>query len=312
MIRKNYYLALGGADERLGHYGHTGAEFTLKVWLNDDPALVGRLVVRRDVICGHVFGTNTDGQLYEVKTALSKNFYGWALTYYGDKIPALVEKFAPVPTWDDEALATRRLVTIIRPVDNAAPAGVMDYCFDQLKLSAPNNMIVVAEKPDDRPRSLASLISQLLEAAESARSKNVYVAEQDVLYHPDRFDFVPPADDVFYYQREIWRFNRNGFFKWPGNNGTLSTLICNRQLLIKALTERLAAIKDGWSPPWSEPGKGDPETQFKIDFYDAPPAVDIRHGENFTGDRTPPNGVYYQQVDYWGKAEDLLEKLHLS
>ena len=50
MIRKDYYQSLGGCDESLGQLCHLGPEWALKVWCN-----LGKLLLRTDVFCGHIF-----------------------------------------------------------------------------------------------------------------------------------------------------------------------------------------------------------------------------------------------------------------
>jgi len=53
MINKDRYWQLGGYDESLGPYGWDGPEWSLKTWFNN-----GKVILRTDVICGHIFGTN--------------------------------------------------------------------------------------------------------------------------------------------------------------------------------------------------------------------------------------------------------------
>ena len=53
MLKKKYFFQLGGYDESLGKYGYDGPEWSLKVWLHE--AYPGQVLLRTDVICGHVF-----------------------------------------------------------------------------------------------------------------------------------------------------------------------------------------------------------------------------------------------------------------
>ena len=50
MMRKKRFIELGKCWEQLGRWGNTGAEWALKIWLSG-----GRVLVHRDVICGHLF-----------------------------------------------------------------------------------------------------------------------------------------------------------------------------------------------------------------------------------------------------------------
>lgn len=50
IMETEYYKSLGGCDEELGMWGNLGAEWALKVWLTG-----GRLLLRADVVCSHLF-----------------------------------------------------------------------------------------------------------------------------------------------------------------------------------------------------------------------------------------------------------------
>ena len=52
MIHKDRYMELEGCWEELGRYGNLGLEWALKIWLSG-----GRLLVSRQVTCGHLFRT---------------------------------------------------------------------------------------------------------------------------------------------------------------------------------------------------------------------------------------------------------------
>lgn len=95
MIRKGRYWQLGGYDESLGQYGWDGPEWACKVWLGEDP---GRVILRTDVICGHVFGTNVGGALYRSSQLTQAEYTRRMLELYRDKIWSLVKRFDP-PLW---------------------------------------------------------------------------------------------------------------------------------------------------------------------------------------------------------------------
>lgn len=96
LIPKDYYWKLGGYDESLGNYGWDGPEWSLKVWLNDE--YPGRVLLRSDVICGHIFGTNDGSKLYVPQTIGVDNWIKYATDKWGQKIQTLVDKFNP-PDW---------------------------------------------------------------------------------------------------------------------------------------------------------------------------------------------------------------------
>lgn len=81
MIRRDYFLQLDGFDELLGEYGHTGSEWSVKVQCGPVP---GTLVLRTDVTCGHVFGTNTLSALYKPYAISQDEFKKRMYVKYGE------------------------------------------------------------------------------------------------------------------------------------------------------------------------------------------------------------------------------------
>ena len=97
MINKDRYWELGGYDESLGYYGWDGPEWSLKTWFND-----GRVILRTDVICGHIFGTNDGGKLYPCQMISKEDYVKYMKDRYEHKIWKLIERFAPVPDWTEK------------------------------------------------------------------------------------------------------------------------------------------------------------------------------------------------------------------
>jgi len=96
MIKKDRFLALGGYDESLGMYGWDGPEWALKTWFSG-----GRVILRTDVICGHIFGTNDGSKLYPCKIIPRPEYVKYMKDRYETRMPELIERFSPVPEWDD-------------------------------------------------------------------------------------------------------------------------------------------------------------------------------------------------------------------
>lgn len=119
MIQKAYFDSLGGHDDlSLGHWGYEGAEWALKVWLNKkDP---GRVLLRQDVYCGHLFNTNANSGLYKAEMITLEEFHQKMVIKYGDKIQVLFTKF-DISDWNDSPPKTvvveRVTETVIK--DNA-------------------------------------------------------------------------------------------------------------------------------------------------------------------------------------------------
>ena len=96
MIQKDYYQSLGGSDESLGAYGAIGTEWPLKVWLTG-----GRVLIRTDVVCAHLFRTSKTVPYeidYEQKEkAFIKLYEQWVVAGQGERqtrpIEWLYDKF---------------------------------------------------------------------------------------------------------------------------------------------------------------------------------------------------------------------------
>jgi len=305
MIHKDYYWKLGGYDESLGEYGLDGPEWALKVWLNKE--CPGRILLRTDVICGHRFGTNENNELYSARIANLAEFKNKMMSLYGTSIYKLVNRFAPVPTWDVNRLP---LIVAIRPIDNSASKKIMGFAFESLQKALVNGQTITIEKSPKKPRSHLTLYEQILQGLLNTDSKYVFIVEQDVLYHKSHFDFVPTNDDTFYYQTNHYCLDKDGYFKF--GTELLSMLVCNRKLLIENIKTRIEALNKGWNLVWTEPGISDPEgKKYNVGYYRAEcPSINIRHKSNFTGGQK--SNQHLERIPCWEKAEDLIRRLQLS
>ena len=99
MIDRIHYWQLGGFDESLGFWGWEGPEWTCKIWMGKDP---GKVILRTDVICGHIFGTNKDNKLYTTRMIPESEYFAYMQKKWGDKIQALADYFGDVPEWITE------------------------------------------------------------------------------------------------------------------------------------------------------------------------------------------------------------------
>jgi len=96
MIQRDWFDKLGGFDPRLGEYGKTGPEWAIKCWANG-----GRLVLRTDVVCGHIFGTNLKTKRYSARAVVPGPFKRVMLEKYSDQIEALRKRFGGIERdWD--------------------------------------------------------------------------------------------------------------------------------------------------------------------------------------------------------------------
>jgi len=153
-------------------------------------------------------------------------------------------------------------------------------------------------------RSYPTMVKQIISCLERSTTDYVFFCEHDVLYSRSHFDFIPPRDNIFFYDDNVWRW-------WLGQDKairhdrmlSLSSLCVNRKFALDHHRRRLQRIKDkGWDkitsgePMWArimgyEPGT---KTVKRGGFSDdefatwgaAYPSIDIRHKGTFSNPKT--------------------------
>lgn len=186
---------------------------------------------------------------------------------------------------------------------------IMGVCQKQLKESFKGDIVSVSlRRPLDlgkniilnEVRSYPTMALQIYTALEASTCDYVFFLEHDILYHPSHFDFIPPTDDIYYY-------NVNNY-RWGIGNPTaityddltsLSSLCCNRELALRHYKYRLELIKR-WDldklrsrePRWArrfgyEPGtkkrrNGGVTNENHIRRKSEFPNIDIRHRHTFS------------------------------
>jgi glycosyltransferase involved in cell wall biosynthesis len=304
MIRKADYWANGGYDESLGQYGYDGPEWALKIQL-DAP---GKVVLRKDVICWHIFGTNTGAKTYIPSLLSSEEFSRrMAAKYPKEKISQLAERFGPLPGWAKKIInPAPEYVSIICCLSGISEQAVVDYCIRQLKDMPINKKLTIVERPAEQPPCHKTYYEQLLSGVNEARwAKYIFIAEQDCLYHPSHFAFRPENDRTFYFDRRVIWLTRRGFINDVPHR-LLSMMVASRDILRNWLEWKVEQIGAGRPIAWAEPRGEDMGGLAILDYKGMQPSVDIRHSKNFTGDR---KGEYAQTNEFWGRFEDMWEKL---
>jgi len=148
---------------------------------------------------------------------------------------------------------------------------------------------------EDRVRSYPTMVEQIIIALEHSIADYVFFCEHDVLYHKSHFDFIPPRDDIYYYNVNNWRWDIKTevaiTYEWLAS---LSQLCCNRLLALNHFKKRLQVAKEKgldihrsreprWARLWGyEPGTkkrrrgGFSDEDYEI-WQSEYPNVDIRH-----------------------------------
>ena len=246
-------------------------------------------------------------------------------------------------------------LTIIYYTENRLAEPLFTVC-QRLLVKAANGMpiVSVSHKPIDlgknicigvREPSWLLLYQQLLKGVEAAETKYVGMAEHDCLYTNEHYSFRPPRDDTFYYNENHWLVQyadkkhpelKGMYSRYWKQRLALSQMICNRELLLQTLNERLALLsKDrdlvrkivfagepGLSKlrleeanRWAKSGRPVHlekylKAQLDKEKYDVFRTrisnLDIRHDRNFTGPKRGRHRRYW--VKYWGRFEKIITR----
>src|SRR4030042_2571226 len=237
------------------------------------------------------------------------------------------------------------MTTIIYYTDNSLKPEVEKLAQHYLlKATNGNRIISVSQKPmdfadnicvGDIGRSHHSLFYQTLKGAEASDTEYIALAEHDCLYSPEHFNFIPTTDDIFYYKLNVWFVQWNGS-KFDGmysyhRRKAMSQLICNREIYIKTVKEKIDMIENGFEIRKGQPGACEPGVcddrkafieakaagaKFKdigkedkwtaLGFRTINPDLDIRHGNNFSGRRIARERTY--NLPYWSEFKKVMGK----
>jgi glycosyltransferase involved in cell wall biosynthesis len=342
MMPRVRFWELGGCDERHGSWGQFGVEFSCKSWLSG-----GRMVVNKRTWFAHLFRTQPGfGFPYPLSgsaqdRAREHSRWLWQGGNWEGAIHPLswlLEKFAPVPEWDEYTKPVRTNVTkgLLYYTDNRLDGTPLANAVRKQIKSACNGheLISVSREPLDFGRNLTidavpgilTMFKQILFGLESGASDVVYFTEHDLLYHPSHFDFIPPREDTFYYNLNVWRVRASdGYAVRVDFCQQQSGLCAYRKLLIEHYRKRVERIeREG---KWDRAIGFEPGTHLfprGIDDYGAEswsspfPNLDIRHDKNLTPSRWSPeqfrNPRYARgwtvsdTIEGWGKIGGQFDK----
>lgn len=223
---------------------------------------------------------------------------------------------------------------IIYYTDSALDSFLFNRCQELLINAADGKRIIsVSQKPIDFGenicvgeigRSHMSLFKQILAGCQVADSKYVYLAEHDCVYSQEHFNFIPPNDEEFFYNLNHW------FVQWGGEHEgmysysrrrVLSNLVCNRELLIEAVKEKIFILEHGAEIRKGQVGACEfgviPNGKAFVNYKDIGkgcgkaktfrteiPNIDIRHGGNFSGGRRAKHRRY--SLEPWGSFHSVM------
>ena len=134
-------------------------------------------------------------------------------------------------------------------------------------------------------RSPLMLHKQVALGLSVSTSKYVFLAESDVLYHSSHFKFIPPTDDKYYININLWKMRwKDGFCVRTDNSQQISGTVANRRLLLEFFLKRIEEIENNGFDRHYEP-----PASLRVNYQSEFPNVCIRHDNNLTVSKWSPD-----------------------
>ncbi|MBF8249494.1 MAG: hypothetical protein HW400_95 [Candidatus Levybacteria bacterium] len=164
-----------------------------------------------------------------------------------------------------------------------------------------------------------TMLKQILGALEKSQAEIIFFCEQDVLYHPSHFDFVPMKKNIFYYNQNWWRVRTaDGLAVHWDDNLTLG-LVAYREHLLKFYRQRLLDVAKNGDKNNLELEPGGENLKLAEAWKSQCPNVEIVRGQNFSenklslkdfGDKaTEKKFTTAIEIPGWGKTKELVRGL---
>jgi len=156
----------------------------------------------------------------------------------------------------------------------------------------------------DIERGYIAYTRQILTALEKSESTYVFFTEHDVLYDKSHFDFIPPGNDIFYYNENCWRWDIKTDTMFRHDRMlSLSCMCCKRELALEFYWKRMMKITEvgydqfmsrepklarqwGYEPGTKQRRRGGLTDDDFETWSSEKPNIDVRHGKNFSPPKT--------------------------
>lgn len=332
VMSRRQFQRLGGLDELHGSWGQFGTEIACKSWLSG-----GRQVVNKKAWFAHLFRTQHGFKFpypisaKDVEKARAYSRHLWIDGQWRQAerpLSWMLDKFWPVPGWTDEA---RQALDAPRVSVSSRRAGIVYYsdghCRSEIReavcrrlLSIGLPIVSVTLSPLEfgtnivlpEERGYLTMFRQILAGLRVIDTDVVFFAEHDVLYDPSHFEFVPPRDDTYYYNLNVWKVDADTGRALHYETKQTSGLCASRDLLLRHYEERVRRVEAygfsrrmGFEP--GSHGRSERVDDYPSDSWmSALPNVDIRHGQNLTPSRWRKDQFRDQRhCRGWVESEDV-------
>ncbi len=312
MLTREKYWELNICDEAWGGWGQQGTEVALKTWLSGGRVVIHLDTWYAHLFrtqSGFAFPWGNPAK--QQQKAREKS---WELFYKNqwDKqtrpLSWLIERFwtelQEEPNKEDDPKWTQADLDKIKATEgrfnNGLTKGILYFTDNELsdhlneavrsrirKIAQDKGMQLVSSsiKPvqdmgtnvvTDEPRGYLTMFKQILKGLEELNTDIVFMAEHDVLYPPEHFDFTP-TEHKFYYDVNWVKVHSDGLVvSWKADQ--VSGLCAFREDLIKYYQWRIETFdKENFDRKF-EPLSGEGSEQWESPI----PYIDIRSDHNLT------------------------------
>jgi len=207
---------------------------------------------------------------------------------------------------------------IVEPIKSVVEKHILDsgLPITSTSIDGPCNLGVNIRIPGER--GYPTYIKQILTALTYSTDDYVFFCENDVLYPKSHFDFIPPRDDVYYYNENVWR--------WLYGSPTAVTydrLIClsglcvNRQLALINYQMRMKKTNEnldkfvtrepsiartwGYEPGTKKIKRGGLTNDDYETWRSELPIIDIRHKGTFSPPKVTLDGFTHPPTNWQEK-----------
>lgn len=266
MATRENYWKLKLCDESWGGWGQQGSEVALKTWLSG-----GQVLCNTDTWYAHLFRTQKgfshpwgnpgSSQHNAIKTSQDMFFnnkwdqqvrpLSWLLERFWTELKEIEVTNSKLPEGQkDPAVWTEDDLKKMKKVPMEGSKGILYYTTNRLPIKfakkVQNNLkemglpiTSVSLKPMQFGRNIHiplqpgkwAYFTQILAGLENAKEDIIFMAEHDVMYSKEHFDFTPPEKDTVYYNQNWWKVRDDGFaVHWDAEQ--VSGLVAYRETLI--------------------------------------------------------------------------------
>lgn len=149
--------------------------------------------------------------------------------------------------------------------------------------------------------SYLNVYRQILIGAMASKAEYLIFAEDDFLYPPEYFRFVPNGEDFCRCNNTWMVLNRGPFYRTKPIGGAQ---VCKRSFVIRELSAYLEGQKTWFDGPEHKPEKADWNGKpFKL--FNCPPVVCFKPDGNLSRSGINANGIKQRNLAPWGEVDEL-------